>query len=205
MLETVSESKKMEGQPSIPGCRPLSKALYAIGVSFGLAAIFVIFSGNAEAAQLKAKIFLTEVSIPRGLPEKDLLSYVQKNQITKIAAANVTDVKKSYWTANLVIAFNASPGELEYQMSIYDVQGGVRVLVENRSMLLSDRIQKTYVQKIFFKAPQYQQNRNYELAVVVRGGEVGRFKFHLNEPSTAAPPASPSTPSNPKVSKETEI
>jgi hypothetical protein len=164
-----------------------------IALSVTLATIFGVFLESAEAAQLKAKIYLTQESIPRNLPEKELVAFANKHQAKSIAETNESEIKQRRWIATLIIAFNAPPGELEYEMAIYEIQNGIRILAESQSVLLSDRVQKTYVQRINLKRPVYKPNRDMELVLRIRQQEVGRLRFRVVggdtvKPSTSASP-----------------
>lgn len=150
-----------------------------IALSVTLATIFGVFLHSAEAAQLRAKIYLTQESIPRNLPEKELVAFANKHQAKSIAETNESEIKQRRWIATLVIAFNAPPGELEYEMAFYEVQNGIRILAETQSVLLSDRVQKTYVQRINLKRPLYKPNRDMELVVRIRQQDVGRLRFRV--------------------------
>ncbi|MBN1652822.1 MAG: hypothetical protein JXA30_03520 [Deltaproteobacteria bacterium] len=157
--------------------QPKKKVVEAMAVIVVLTAFFALFSRSAEAGLLKAKIYMTQEKIPRKLSEKELIDFVKKHQTQRIDESKESKVKDRSWQANVLIAFNSPLGALEFDLVFYDIQKGVRVLVDRQNTLLSERAQKTYLQKINLKRPRYQPNRKMELAIEVNRAEVGRFKF----------------------------
>ena len=173
----------------------------SVALSVTVSAILGALSGSAEAAPPKAKVYITQESIPRGLPEKDLIAFAKKNQASSVFETKGSDNQNRSWIFSLLIAFNASPGEMEYELVFYSAQKGVRIPVENRSMVLSGRDQKTYLQKIVLKQPKYQPDQDIELVVVINGQQVGGEKFHLGAAGLTGPTAGASDKPGAKPSK----
>lgn len=155
------------------------KLLWTTTLAALLTAAFGLFSGAAEAVRLKAKVYMTQEKIPRGLEEKELIAFARKHQAKRIEETKEAAVKDRRWRAYVLVAFNAPPGKLEYEMVFYDVQRGKRILIERQSTLLSDPYQKNYVQRVTLKRPKYQPSTRMELVIVVSGQEVGSLKFSL--------------------------
>ncbi|MCG8556897.1 MAG: hypothetical protein MJD61_16680, partial [Proteobacteria bacterium] len=86
---------------------------------------------------------------------------------------------KRSWKANMVVAFNKAPGDFEFHVLFYDVHDGQRRFVEELSTLVSNRKQRTFIQKLSMPRARFKPNRHMELVVVVRRVEVGRRKFGL--------------------------
>ncbi len=150
------------------------------GATLGLAAALVMatVAPQAEAAgRLRAKVFLTQAKLPKKLTERKLISFARSRSTRRLRETQDEKLKDRSWKANMVISFNRPPNDLEYQVLFYDVHDGPRRLVEDMSTFVSDRTQKTYVQKISLDRPRFKPNRNMELVVVVRRQEVGRLEF----------------------------
>ncbi len=78
----------------------------------------------------------------------------------------------------MVTAFNRSPGDLEYQVLFYDLEGGARRFIEPPlSTFINNRDEKTFVRRINLERPRFEPNHRMELVVVVRRNEVGRARF----------------------------
>jgi len=144
-----------------------------------LAAVLTLYNRSAEAALLKATIFMTQEKIPRKISEKELIEFVKKNQTKRLEETKESTVKDRMWKASVLITFKYPLDALEFDLVFYDIQKGVRILVERRSTLLSKGGQKTYLERIKLKRPKYEPNRKMELAVEVKRAEVGRFKFSI--------------------------
>jgi hypothetical protein len=136
-----------------------------------------MFAGPVEARRLKARIYLTQAKIPKRLTEKGLIGFARRHHTRRLRETSEPKLDDRRWKANMVVAFNGAPGDLEFQVLFYDVHDGPRRMVEDLSTFVNDRTQKTYLQKISLERPRFKPNRNMELVVVVRRQEVGRLKF----------------------------
>lgn len=149
--------------------------------TISMVAALVLITGlnvnPAEAGGLKAKVFLTQAKIPKKISEKGLIGFARSHRAKLLRETQDAKLKDRQWNASLVIAFNAPPNDLEYQVLFYDVHDGPRRLVEDMSTFVNDRSQRTYLQKIALKRPRFKPNRNMELVVVVRRQEVSRLAF----------------------------
>jgi hypothetical protein len=147
-------------------------------VSTALAALVACwFATPAEAVQLRATIVITQAEVPKKLTEKGLISFVKGHRTTRLQETPGGDVKDRKWKANMLVTFNTSPGDLEYEVIFYDIDDGARRLVQEMSTFVNDRSQKTYLQKIVLERPRFRPNRNMEVVVSVRRSEVGSMKF----------------------------
>lgn len=131
----------------------------------------------AEAAGLKAQVYLVQAKIPAKLTEKALIGFARKNANKLLREATDAPVKERKWSAEMVISFSGPINDMEFQVLFYDIHDGPRRFVNDMSMMLNDRSQKTYVQKITLPRPSFKPNRQMELVVTVKRAEVGRLKF----------------------------
>jgi hypothetical protein len=146
-------------------------AATAVGLTaFALAPI-------AEAAALKAQVYLVQAKIPNKLTEKALIGFARKNANKLLREATDAPVKERKWQAEMVISFNAPVNDMEFQVLFYDIQDGPRRFVNDMSTMVNDRSQKTFVQKVTLPRPSFKPNRQMELVVTVKRAEVGRMKF----------------------------
>ncbi len=168
-----------EKGPSTPRLSRFGKpAIFAVTFALVLVAAFGLFADLAEAAgRLKAQVYIVQAKIPRKLTEKGLIRFARSHNSKRLRETNEPKLDDRSWKANLVVAFNQPPGDLEFQVLFYDVHDGPRRLVEDLSTFVNDRSQKTYLQKISLSRKRFKPNRNMELVVVVRRQEVARMKF----------------------------
>lgn len=153
------------------------KALIAALSAILTTIVVGLFSVPVEAGRLKANIFFTQNTIPRSLTEKGLISFVRGRKAYRLNETPGGEVKKRVWRANMLVSFNAPPGDIEYEVIFYDVHDGPRRLVQEMSTFINDRSQKTYLQPVTLERPRFKPNRNMEVAVIVRREEVGFAKF----------------------------
>ena len=131
----------------------------------------------AEAASLKAQVYLVQAKIPAKLTEKALIGFARKNANKLLREATDAPVKERKWQAEMVISFSAPVNDMEFQVLFYDIQDGPRRSVNDMSTMVDDRTQKTFVQKVTLPRPSFKPNRQMELVVTVKRAEVGRMKF----------------------------
>lgn len=141
------------------------------------AASALFFVSTGEARGLKASVFLTQAAIPKNLSERALIGFARGHKSTRLQETTGEPMADRKWTANMVIEFNAPPGDLEFSVLFYDIHDGPRRFVEDLSTYVNDRTQKTYLQRINLPRKRFKPNRNMELVVVVRREEVGKLKF----------------------------
>jgi hypothetical protein len=137
------------------------------------------FSAPAADAQgkLTAKVVLTQAKIPDKLTEKGLVQFATKNRATRLRETTDEPLDERKWRANMVVAFNRPPGDLEFHVLFFDIHDGPRLFVEDMATFVNDRSQKTFLQKVNLPRPRFKPNRNMELVVVVKRQEVTRMKF----------------------------
>jgi len=152
-------------------------AVFAVSLVLLLAASFGLFADLAEAARLKAKVYIVQARIPRKLTERGLIRFARAHNTRRLRETNERKLKDRCWKAHLVVAFNQSPGDLEFQVLFYDIHDGPRRLVEDLSTFVNNRAQKTYLQKISLSRKRFKPNRNMELVVVVKRQAVASLKF----------------------------
>jgi hypothetical protein len=154
--------------------RNLAALITALAAA-GLVALALI--PVAQAGSLKASIYLLQTAIPNKLTEKALIAFAHAHANKLLRETSDADLKKRKWNAEMVINFNSSVDDMEFQVLFYDVHDGPRRFVEDMSTMVNDKHQKTFVQKITLPRPQFKPNRQMEMVVTVRRAEVGRLKF----------------------------
>jgi hypothetical protein len=130
----------------------------------------------AEAASLKAQIFLVQTAIPNKLTEKSLIAFARRNA-NKLLRETDGDVKERKWKGDMVVSFNHPVNDMEFQVLFYDIHDGPRRFVNDMAIMVNDRSQKTFVQKFTLPRPSFKPNRQMELVATVKREEVGRLKF----------------------------
>ena len=131
----------------------------------------------AEASSLKAQIYLVQATIPAKLTEKALIGFARKNANKLLHESNDKEVKARKWKSDMVITFNRPVDDMEFQVLFYDIQDGPRRFVNDMSIMVNDRKQKTFVQKVTLPRPSFKPNRQMEMVATVKREEVGRLKF----------------------------
>lgn len=153
--------------------------LSVLAIAGAFAALVAALAPAAEAASLKAQVYLVQAPVPNKLSEKALIGFAKKNNNRLLREATDAEVKKRKWNASLIIAFNQPVGDLEFTVLFYDVHDGPRRFVNDMATFVDDKKQKTFVQKVTLPRPTFKPNRNMELVVTVHRQEVGRHKFGL--------------------------
>ena len=131
----------------------------------------------AQAAGLKAQVYLVQTKIPNKLTEKALIAFARRNANKLLRETTDAPVKERKWQADMVVSFNAPVNDMEFQVLFYDIHDGPRRFVNDMSTMVNDRSQKTFVQKVTLPRPSFKPNRQMELVVTVKRAEVGRLKF----------------------------
>ena len=144
-----------------------------------VAALSLLSVSTGEARGLKASVFLTQAQIPKNLSERALVGFAKGHRATRLQETTAEPLVDRKWSANMVVQFNAPPGDLEFSVLFYDVHDGPRRFVEDLSTYVNDRSQKTYLQHVNLPRKRFKPNRNMELVVVVRREEVGKLKFQV--------------------------
>jgi len=148
-------------------------AICALGV--------VTFDLSAAAQRgLRARVYLTQHQIPRRTTERGLINFARRHNARRLREITDKPIPEREWRANMVTSFNRAPGDLEFQVLFYDLEGGARRFVEPAlSTFISNRDEKTFVQRLRLERPRFEPNHRMELVVVVRRQEVGRHRFEL--------------------------
>jgi hypothetical protein len=133
---------------------------------------------------LRAQVFLTQQRIPRNLSERQLVAFARRANARTLRETTDRPLPERKWTAEMVTSFNRPPGDLEFHVLWYDIEGGARRFVRDMSTYVSDREQATFVTRINLprgqgRAEGFQPNRRYEAVVTVRRQEVGRMQVTL--------------------------
>jgi hypothetical protein len=160
-----------------PSRAQLLVALTALSIALG--AIATAFAPPVAAQRLRATVFVTQAAIPRGLTEKALIGFARGHQARIMNETTETDLAQRHWTGNMVVQFSTSPGDLEYHALFYDVTDGTRDFINDMSIFIHDRDQRTYVQRLNLPRPQFRPNRRLELVVTVSHAEVGTVRLEL--------------------------
>jgi hypothetical protein len=162
----------MDGKP-----RPATLAALIATSALVAGAASVVVLPPAAAQRLTAQVYITQAAIPRGLTEKALIGFARSHQARVLMETNEPQIENRTWRGNLITAFNAPPGDLEYHALFYEVTQGPRNFVDDMAIYLSGRDQKTYVQKINLARPRFRPNKRYEVVITVRRTEVGTTRF----------------------------
>ena len=156
--------------------RPISRRQALAGLS-ACALGPLAFSAPAEAQRLRARVYLTQAALSRRLSERQVISFARGHQARRLQETTDQPIPEREWRANLVASFNRPIGDFEFQVLFYDLEEGRRFLGPALSIMVSDRNQKTFVQRVRLERPQFKPNRRMELVVTVRRQEVGRTRF----------------------------
>jgi hypothetical protein len=158
--------------------KPRVTALLALAaVSSIVAVAMTAVMPHAEAQRLRAQVYVTQAAIPRGLSEKALIGFGRGHQARAMNESSEAAIDDRHWLGNMIVAFNAPPGDLEYHALFYDVTDGARDFVDDMAIYLNGRDQRTYVQRLNLARPRFRPNRRYELVITVRRAEVGNTRF----------------------------
>lgn len=168
--------------------KPRVSALFALAAVSAIAALALTAAmpqgalpegalSRAEAQRLRAQVYVTQAAIPRGLSEKALIGFGRGHQARAMNETTEPALDDRHWLGNMVVAFNAPPGDLEYHALFYDVTDGARDFVDDMAIYLNGRDQRTYVQRLNLARPRFRPNRRYELVITVRRAEVGSTRF----------------------------
>lgn len=149
-----------------------------------LAAALLVATGTVTQPvdaqrRLRAQIYLTQAQIPRNLSERALIGFARGHNARRLQETTSEAIPQRKWLGDLVIAFAAPPGDLEFHVLFYDLTDGARRFVDDMSTYVNDRTQRTYVQRIRLERPKFRPNRRMELVVTVRREEVGRATFDM--------------------------
>jgi hypothetical protein len=140
-------------------------------------ALMIALAPTAEAGALKAQIYFVQATIPAKLTEKSLIAFARRNAARILRESTDGEVKTRKWKAEMVVTFNKPVDDMEFQLLFYDIHDGPRRFVNDMAIMVNDRNQKTFVQKVTLPRPQFKPNRQMELVATVRREEVGRVKF----------------------------
>lgn len=135
-------------------------------------------ASDAEAQRLRAQVYLTQHRIPRSVSERGLIGFARGHRARRLAETSDENIAEREWRANMVTSFNRPVGDLEFQVLFYELEGNTRrFLGPPLSTMISDRDQKTFLQRLRLERPRFAPDKRYELVVVVRRQEVGRARF----------------------------
>ncbi|MCG8554918.1 MAG: hypothetical protein MJD61_06465, partial [Proteobacteria bacterium] len=149
-----------------PNARRALKAPIALAVG-GLALLaMALCPAPVDAGRLKAKVYLTQGRIPVRLTERGLLGFARRGHSYRLRETKNEQLGKRSWKANMVVAFNKAPGDFEFHVLFYDVHDGRRRFVEELSTFVSNRKQRTFIQRLSMPRARFKPNRHMELVVV---------------------------------------
>lgn len=160
----------------------MKRSLFPLALAVALLGAAFVWPPEAADAQrgLRARIFITQARIPRSLSERGLLRFARGHNNRRLQETTAEPIPERQWRANMVTSFNRPVGDLEFQILFYDIEDGPRRFIgPPMSTFISDREQKTFVQRLRLERPQFQPNRRMELVVTVRRQEVGRHRFEV--------------------------
>jgi hypothetical protein len=160
--------------------------------SFGLVAVSVLLASLAVApsfapssaegqARNTAQIYIVQGRVPSSLPGKDgIVKFGRKNHRNTLQEVTGVPVKERSWLAKLIVQFQQPIGDWEYDILFFELTGSQR---ENVGPIVtvhvSDRNERTFVQKVELKRPEFKPKAKMELVLRVRGREAGTRRFTL--------------------------
>jgi hypothetical protein len=154
--------------------------ILALAIGFALTALALLPMQPADAQRgLRATVYVTQAAIPRNLSERALLGFARGHQARQMRETTDTPLPERRWLGNLVIQFSAPIDDLEYHALYYDVTDGARNFIDDMSINVHDRTQRTFVQRITLPRPRFRPNKQIEMVVTVRRAEVGRARFNI--------------------------
>lgn len=162
--------------------RPIPRRLLVVGpvvLAVGLAVGALATSPAPAEGQrgVRAQVFLTQHRIPPNLSERGLLRFMRSHNARTLRESTEEDVRERKWVAQMAVAFNRPPGDLEFQVLFYDIHDGPRRFIESLPTYVNDPSMKTFVRAIVLPRPKFKPNRRMELVVTLRRQEVGRHRF----------------------------
>lgn len=135
---------------------------------------------SAEAqGRVRCQVYVTQSRPPGGLSEKGLLGFARSHNARIIDETREPALDDRSWQTQTVFAFNQPPGDLEFQALFYDVEDGHRDFIQNMSIFVSDRAQRTFLQSMRLTRPEFRPNRRVEMVVTLRRQEVGTIRFAM--------------------------
>ena len=108
-----------------------------------------------------------------------MIGFARANANKMLRETPDKEVKTRKWKSDMVIAFNRPVDDMEFSVLFYDVQDGPRRFINDMAIMVNDRKQKTFVQKVTLPRPSFKPNRQIELVATVRREEVGRLRFNI--------------------------
>ena len=153
-------------------------ALIIPALAILVAAISLPSPPPADAQRrIGCQVFLTQARVPRGLDERGLLRFVRRHRTSRLQEVTDRPLAERDWRANLVVKFNRPLDDLEFHVLIYDVHDGPRRFMDDITIYVGDRTQRTFKSRIRLRRPRYAPNRNMEGVITVRRQEVTTFRF----------------------------
>ncbi len=139
---------------------------------------YAITTPTAEAQRLRARVYITQNRLPRRVSERGLIRFARSHRARRLRETTDQPIPERKWKAEMVVSFNRPVGDMEFQALFYDMEGGARRFIgPPLSVFVSDRDEKTFVQRLRLERPQFKPNNRYEIVITVRRREVGRARF----------------------------
>src|SRR5688500_801713 len=124
-----------------------------------LASSFIAPLGAAAQGRLRAQIYLTQQQQPESIrSEQQLIAWARRGNARRLSEIRDAPLEERYWTANLVVSFNRPVDDLEFHVLYYDIHEGAPRFVDDMATMVSDRDQKTFVQRVRLRRPQFKPN-----------------------------------------------
>jgi MYXO-CTERM domain-containing protein len=155
------------------------RSIVTSALILGLLGAGATLAPPAHAQRMRAQIYLTQHRLPRSQSERQLLGWARGHQTTRLQETREANLEDRKWIAELIVNFNRPPDDLEFHILYYDTQDGPRRFVDDQTIYVNDRSQRTYVQRLNLTRPRFAPNRRMEMVVTVRREEVGRKAFQM--------------------------
>jgi hypothetical protein len=154
-------------------------AVSAVLASLALAPSWMPPSAKGQARN-SAQIYIVQGRVPKTAPGANgLANFGRRNHRSTLQETKGANVSERSWLARLIIQFAQPLGDWEYDILYFEVKGSQREHVGNQTVLVSNREEKTFVQRIELKRPDYKPKAKMELVIRVRGREAGKRRFTL--------------------------
>ena len=147
-----------------------------------VASAFLLKPDESEAQRggLRARIYLTQARIPGGLTEQGLIRFARGHSARSLREVTGRPIPEREWKAEMVTSFNRPVGDLEFQVLFYDLEDGPRrFLGPPLATFVNNRDERTFVQHIRLRRPQFKPNRHMEMVVTVHRQEIGSTRFEI--------------------------
>ncbi|MGB0678856.1 MAG: hypothetical protein ACPGUV_04260 [Polyangiales bacterium] len=156
-----------------------------MGLSAGLWALPLIWPATISTGHAagKARVYVVQKRIPRTLSERKLLRFAKTNRAKVLQEKKDKPIDERQWRAEMVLSFKRPPfgrrgGAQEFTVLFYDLERR-QEFIQDLVVMVPDPSQKTFVQKIRLKRPNFQPNHRIRMVVTLNRREVAEVELTL--------------------------